>query len=254
MARTVTAALIVIGNEILSGRTRDANVPYIAGRLEDIGVRLREVRVVRDDEAAIVAAVHDLRAAHDYVFTTGGVGPTHDDITAASVAKAFGVPLERNAEAAAVLGKYYDGRDIELNEARLSMADMPAGAVLIDNLVSGAAGFQIGNVFVMAGVPQIMQAMFESLAHRLTGGARVRTRTVVVDLPEGAIAATLADVQERYADVEIGSYPYYRGGGFGVKLVLRAVDEARLAAAAAELKGALAGLGGAPVEEDEAAG
>ena len=251
MSPIVTAALIIIGNEILTGRTRDANLPYLAGRLDGIGVRLREVRVVPDDEAAIATAVNELRAVHDYVFTTGGVGPTHDDITAASLAKAFGVPVERNAGAVARLEAYYAGRDLDLNEARLTMADMPAGAELIDNPVSGAPGFRIENVFVMAGVPEIMQAMFEALRPRLKGGAPVHSRTVTVDLPEGAIAATLEDVEGRHAGVEIGSYPFYRGRAFGVKLVLRAVDEARLAAATAELVDALAGLGGAPVEDDE---
>ncbi|MCH7888533.1 MAG: competence/damage-inducible protein A [Proteobacteria bacterium] len=251
MSPIVTAALIIIGNEILTGRTRDANLPYLAKRLDGIGVRLREVRVVPDDEAAIAAAVNELRAAHDYVFTTGGVGPTHDDITAASLAKAFGVPVERNAGAVALLEAYYAGSDLDLNEARLTMADMPAGAELIDNPVSGAPGFRIENVFVMAGVPEIMQAMFEALRPLLKGGAPVHSRTVTVDLPEGAIAATLEDVQSRNAGVEIGSYPFYRSRAFGVKLVLRAVDEARLAAATAELIDALAGLGGAPVEDDE---
>lgn len=253
MSPIVTAALIIIGNEILTGRTRDANLPYLAKRLDGIGVRLREVRVVPDDAAAIGAAVNELRAAHDYVFTTGGVGPTHDDITAASLAKAFGVPLERNAGAVALLEAYYDGRDLDLNEARLTMADMPVGAELIDNPVSGAPGFRIGNVFVMAGVPEIMQAMFEALSPRLKGGAPVHSRTVTVDLPEGAIAATLEDVERRHAGVEIGSYPFYRGHAFGVKLVLRGVDEARLAAAVADLIDALTGLGGAPAE-DEATG
>ena len=252
MSRTVTAALIVIGNEILSGRTRDANLPYLAGRLNDIGVQLREVRVVSDDQAAIVAAVNALRAAHDYVFATGGIGPTHDDVTAASVAEAFGVPLERSADAVKRLEAFYAGGHLELNEARLRMADVPAGAELIDNPVSGAPGFQIENVFVLAGVPNIMQAMFEGVKHRLTGGAPMRTRTLAVDLPEGTIAQAVEAVQTRYPDVEIGSYPYYRSRAFGVRLVLRAVDEARLAAAAAELMQALAGLGGAPVEEADA--
>ena len=251
MSPIVTAALIVIGNEILSGRTHDANVPYLAARLNDLGVRLREVRIVADDEAAIAAAVNVLRRAHDYVLVTGGIGPTHDDITAASVARAFAVPLERNAEALKRLEAFYAGRGVDLNEARLGMADMPRGVELIDNPVSGAAGFQIENVFVMAGVPEIMQAMFEGVKHRLSGGAPLRTRTVAVDLPEGKIAEVLEGIQERYADVEIGSYPYYRSGAFGVKVVLRAVDAARLAAAAAELMRALRELGGTPVEEDE---
>ncbi|MEE8533838.1 MAG: competence/damage-inducible protein A [Alphaproteobacteria bacterium] len=252
MSRTVTAALLIIGNEILSGRTRDANLPYLAERLNGVGVRLAEVRVVADDEDAIVAAVNALRATCDYVFTTGGIGPTHDDITAAAVAKAFGLPLVRNAQAVTILEVFYKGSDLELNEARLTMADMPEGAELVDNPVSGAPGFSIANVFVLAGVPSIMQAMFEGVKHRLVGGEPMRARTLAVDLPEGAIAAALAAVQNDYPDVEIGSYPYYRSGAFGVKLVLRAVDEARLAAALAALSEALARLGANPLEEVDA--
>ncbi len=253
MSRTVSAALVIIGNEILSGRTRDANLPYLAERLNAVGVRLAEVRVVADGEDAIVAAVNALRAAHDYVFTTGGIGPTHDDITAAAIAKAFDVPLERNPQAVAILERHYAGSDLELNEARLGMADMPAGAELVDNPVSGAPGFRIENVFVLAGVPSIMQAMFEGVKHRLVGGEPMLSRSLAVALPEGAIAAVLAEVQAAYADVEIGSYPYYRSGAFGVKLVLRAVDEARLAAALAALSEALARLGAEPLEEADPA-
>ncbi len=253
MPRTNSAAVVVIGNEILSGRTRDGNIQHIASGLEGVGVRLREVRVVSDDEAAIVAAVNDLRAAHDYVFTTGGVGPTHDDITAASVAQAFGVPFGSNAEAAARLEAYFASRDVEANEARMSMADMPAGAALIDNPVSGAPGFRIENVFVMAGVPQIMQAMFAALLPGLVGGAPMLSRTVSVDLPEGAVAEALEGLQKAYADVEIGSYPDYRRRGFGLNLVLRATDADRLAAAAAELVETLCALGGTPTEESAAA-
>ncbi len=253
MSGTVTAALIIIGNEILSGRTRDDNLPYVAGRLGEIGVRLAEVRVVADDADAIAAAVNACRAAYDYVFTTGGIGPTHDDITAAAVARAFGVEVVRDAEAVRRLAAFYEGGGLELNEARLKMADAPDGAELIDNPVSGAPGFRIGNVYVMAGVPRVMQAMFEGVVHEIKGGERLRARTVAVDLPEGTIAATLAAIQERYPDVEIGSYPYYRSRAFGAKLVLRGVDEARLDAAAAELIEALAELGGKPVLEDEGA-
>ncbi len=250
MTRTVTAALIVIGNEILSGRTRDANLAHIAAGLDSIGVLLREVRVVADEESAIADAVNALRPIHDYVLTTGGIGPTHDDITAASVAKAFGVPLERNARAVARLEAFYAGRGVEINEARLRMTEMPAGATLIDNPVSGAPGFQIENVFVMAGVPQIMQAMFEGVKSRLAGGAPMRTRTVAVNLPEGLIAQALEGVQKRHSDVAIGSYPYYGGRAFGVKLVLRATDETPLGAAVAELKEMLAELGGTAVEDE----
>ena len=253
MSRIYSAALIVIGNEILSGRTRDANIQHIAGGLEGVGVRLREVRVVADDEAAIVAAVNALRAAHDYVFTTGGDGPTHDDITAAAVAKAFGVPIGRTAEAAALLEAYFASRRVEPNEARMSMADMPAGAALIDNRVSGAPGFRIENVYVMAGVPQIMQAMFAAVLPGLVGGAPMLSRTVSVDLPEGAVAEALERLQAAYDDVDMGSYPDYRRRGFGLNLVLRATDADRLGAAAAELMETLTALGGTPTDEGAAA-
>jgi len=252
--RIVTAALVVIGNEILSGRTRDANLPYLAERLNDLGLRLREVRVVPDEQAEIVAAVNALRASHDYVFTTGGIGPTHDDITAAAIAKAFDVPLERNPQAVARMEAYYAGGALSLNKARLRMASMPVGARLIDNPVSGAPGFQIENVLVLAGVPRIMQAMFEGVKHRLRGGAPMLTRTVAVDLPEGAIAETLSTVQDRHAGVEIGSYPYYRSRDFGVKLVLRAADAPALSAATADLITALTDLGAVAEEESGEAG
>ena len=250
MAETVTAALVIIGDEILSGRTPDANLAYIGKRLNVLGVRLREVRVVPDDEDAIVAAVNQCRGAFDYVLTTGGIGPTHDDITAAAIARAFGRPLIRNAEAAAILEKSYARTGLALNEARLSMANTPEGAVLVDNPVSGAPGFQVENVFVFAGVPKIMQAMFESMTHRLAGGEPLKERSVAVDLGEGTIAAALAAVQTRHDDLSIGSYPYYHSGSFGVKLVLRGTDDARLDAAAAALVAALQDLGGNPYVEE----
>jgi len=250
MSRTVTAALIIIGDEILSGRTQDANLAYIGKRLGALGVRLREVRVVADDEAAIVEAVNALRAAHDYVFTTGGIGPTHDDITAASVAKAFGQKLIRNPQAVEILLKSYERTGLEVNEARLSMADTPEHAALIDNPVSGAPGFRVENVFVFAGVPKIMQAMFDGMTHLLTGGAPLLERSVAVDLGEGTIAAALATVQDAHDGVTIGSYPYYHSGSFGVKLVLRGTDETALDAAVDELLAALGALGGNPYVEE----
>ena len=241
----VTAGLLVIGNEILSGRTQDANIAYLGHRLNEIGVRLAEVRVVPDIEADIVAAVNALRARFDYVFTTGGIGPTHDDITAASVAAAFDVPLVQNPEARARLeGNYRAG---DLNEARLRMANTPEGATLIDNPVSAAPGFQIGNVFVMAGIPVIMQAMFESIVHRLVGGKPLLSRTFTVSLPEGKIAAGFGALQAAYPDVEMGSYPFSRDGRFTTRLVLRSSEEDRLAAAAAELETMITGLGSAGV-------
>ncbi len=246
----VTAAVVIIGNEILSGRTRDTNVAYLAVELEAIGVRLREVRVVPDVEADIVRAVNECRARYDHVFTTGGIGPTHDDITAASVAKAFDVPLVRHAQAAARLQAHYGAE--QLNEARLRMANTPAGAALIDNPVSVAPGFRIGNVYVLAGVPSIMQAMFAGLKHGLTGGPPMLSRTIGAFLAEGAIAAGLGALQDRYARLEIGSYPFFRQGKFGTSLVLRGTESAAVEAAAAELRALIRSLGGEPLEDEPA--
>jgi molybdenum cofactor synthesis domain-containing protein len=247
---TVTAAVLIIGNEILSGRTRDANLPYLAVRLNEIGIRLREARVIADVEEDIVAAVNQCRSRYDYVFTTGGIGPTHDDITAASVAKAFGLPLVRNPAAVARLEAHYEPG--MLNEARLRMANTPEGATLIDNPVSAAPGFQIGNVFVLAGVPSIMQAMFEGLKHRLAGGAPMLSRTVAVFLPEGAIAKGLGALQDRYPMLEIGSYPFFRQGKFGTSLVLRGTDSAVLDRAAEELRALIRELGAEPLDAEPA--
>jgi len=253
MTKIVTAALIIIGDEILSGRTADVNLRYIAGRLNSLGVRLAEARVVADKQDAIVAALNECRARYDYVMTTGGIGPTHDDITAAAVAAAFDRPLIRHPEIVAILENAYRGSDMELNEARLSMADTPEGATLIDNPVSGAPGWQIENVFVFAGVPKIMQAMFESMTHRLTGGEPLRERSIVVDIGEGTLASALSDIQDRHPNLSIGSYPYYRGGAFGVKLVLRGTDDAELDTAAEEVIAALQDLGGNPRIEEATA-
>ena len=229
--KPVTACLIIIGNEILSGRTVDANLSYIATRLGEIGVRMAEARVVPDDEAAIVEAVNVCRARHTYVFTTGGIGPTHDDITAASVAKAFGRRFERNREAERRLLAYYPPERV--NEARMSMADMPAGVELIDNPISVAPGFRIENVFVLPGVPQIMQAMLDGLLPTLQGGTRVLSRAVTVLAPEGDVAAAgLGDLQTRFPTIEIGSYPFWRPEGPGTTIVFRGTDPARIDAAA----------------------
>ena len=239
--RPVTACLVVIGNEILSGRTRDANLAYLGARLNDIGVRLMEARVIPDLDEAIVATVNEVRRRFTYVFTTGGIGPTHDDITAASIAKAFGVALVENPEARAILDAHYPPG--ELNQARLRMARTPEGATLIENPVSKAPGFQMDNVFVMAGIPEVMQAMFESLVHRLVGGKPLISRSVTVYLPESKVALGLEALQGRYADVEMGSYPFNRAGRFGTRLVLRATEAERLDAAANELDGLIVELG-----------
>src|SRR5262245_23285292 len=250
--KTVTAAVLVIGNEILSGRTKDANLAWLAVELNKLGIRLREARVIPDVEAEIVAAVNQLRARHDYLFTTGGIGPTHDDITAECVAKAFGVPLIRNKEAVRRLEAHYRDRAM-LNEARLRMANSPEGATLVDNPVSKAPGFQIGNVFVFAGVPVIMQGMFDSLRHRLVGGAPLLARTVNCDIPEGLMAKGLGEIQNADSAVEIGSYPYMRMGKAGAAIVLRSTDQARLARATDAVKALMRSLGGEPVEDPGAA-
>jgi molybdenum cofactor synthesis domain-containing protein len=245
--KPVTACLLIIGNEILSGRTQDANLSYIAKGLNEVGVRLMEARVIPDVAETIVATVNEIRSQFDYVFTTGGIGPTHDDITSECVARAFGVPLILHPEAKALLEAGY--KPGELNEARLRMAHVPEGAALIKNPVSRAPGFRIGNVFVMAGVPQIMRAMFDEIRHDLKGGRPVQSRTVACHLAEGTLAKDLGEVQGRYPDLEIGSYPFYRQGQFGVSLVLRGTDAARLDEAAGEVAAMIRRLGGSPIEE-----
>lgn len=245
-AAAVTAALCIIGNEILSGRTQDKNLAFIGGRLNALGIRLAEVRVVRDDEAAIIEAVRTLSERYTYVFTSGGIGPTHDDITTACVAKAFGAKVERNAEAMRRLTAHYANSGIEFNDARKKMAEIPVGATLIDNPVSSAPGFIIGNVHVLPGVPRIMQAMFDGL--RLEGGLPMLSRTVGCTVGEGTVASGLGEIQARYPDVEIGSYPYFRPGNYGTNLVLRSVDEARLDAAADEVRVLIRSFGVEPIE------
>jgi len=238
----VTACLIIIGNEILSGRTVDANLSYVATRLGEIGIRMAEARIVPDDEAAIVEAINACRARHAYVFTTGGIGPTHDDITAASVAKAFGRRYERNREAERRLLAYYPPERV--NEARMSMADMPEGVELIDNPISVAPGFRIENVHVLPGVPKIMQAMLDGVLPTLKGGAPVHARAITVLAPEGDVAAAgLGDLQARFPMLEIGSYPFWRPEGPGTTIVLRGTDPAQIAAAAGELLELAARLG-----------
>jgi len=238
----VTAAVLVIGDEILSGRTQDVNVAAIAKFLSGFGIDLCEVRVVPDKESEIVAALNALRSRYSYVFTTGGIGPTHDDITSDAVGKAFGLPVEHDPEAMALLAKRYAPGDF--NESRQRMARIPRGASLIRNPVSVAPGFQIGNVFVLAGVPKIMQAMLEDVAHRLTSGVRVSVRSITVRLPEGRIAEALSTIQDRHPSLSIGSYPFFAGGGptpgvrtsAGTTLVVRGRDEADVETAGREIE------------------
>ena len=241
----VTAAVLVIGDEILSGRTQDTNLNYIAKFLGGLGIDLSEARVVPDIEDEIVAALNALRARYDYVFTTGGIGPTHDDITADAVAKAFGVGIDYNEEALQLLGSRY--REGEFNVMRKRMARVPDGATLIKNSVSTAPGFQIENVFVMAGVPMIMRAMLEeSVASRLKRGRVVISATVSAKILEGRIAGPLADIQKRFPETSIGSYPFYGDDGFGVQLVVRGREGAEVEEAARAIEDAIRALGTEP--------
>lgn len=246
----VNACVLIIGNEVLSGRTPDANLSFLGRALNELGIRVMEARVIPDDEAVIVETVNACRARFGYVFTTGGIGPTHDDITAACVAKAFGVALERNAEAMAMLRQQYDEDD--LNEARRKMADIPAGATLIENPVSRAPGFQLENVFVLPGVPGIMRAMFAGIRDHLRGGAPVLSRSVAAFTREGNVATGLAAVQEKHTGVEIGSYPFLRGDRLGVSIVLRSVDASALEPAVVDVKALFKTIGVEPFEEWDA--
>ncbi|MEW2912220.1 molybdopterin-binding protein [Leisingera sp. JC11] len=230
-----TAAMLVIGDEILSGRTRDANMHFLAGELTKHGIDLKEARVVSDDEAAIIAAVQALSGAYDHVFTSGGIGPTHDDITADCIALAFDAHLDVRDDARAILQAHYDTQGLVMNEARLRMARIPNGAVLIDNPVSAAPGFTIGNVHVMAGVPMIFQAMVASVMPTLTGGRPVLSQTLRVLRGEGEIAGPLRALAEAYGDLSVGCYPFQKDGAFGANIVIRGTDGVRIDAAMTEL-------------------
>ena len=252
--RVYTACVLIIGNEILSGRTKDSNLAWLAERLNEAGIRLREARVVSDVEDDIVRAVNEVRGRYDYVFTTGGIGPTHDDITADCVAKAFGVPLREHPEALARLAAGYANPAVDLNAARRRMARVPEGGTLIDNPVSRAPGFKIGNVYVMAGIPRVMQSMFDGIRPTLKGGKPMLARQIAAELPEGRMAEGLGALQDRYGDLEIGSYPFNRMGKVGAAIVLRGTDKARIDAAAEELIALMKRLGGEPVEEATSSG
>ncbi len=242
-----TACILIIGNEVLSGRTQDVNVRFLATRLGELGIPVREVRVIPDVADTIIGTVNEVRARFDHVFTTGGIGPTHDDITSECIAAAFGVPWEAHPEAWARMDRHYAPG--EFNAARQRMATMPRGASLIENPISIAPGFTIGNVHVMAGVPRIMQAMFESLAPTLAGGAPILSRAVhTARVPEGRIAEGLAAIQARYPNLDLGSYPYYRKDASGVAIVAKGTDAAAAEAAIAEVAALMRALGGEPVD------
>lgn len=246
-SNTPTAAVVIIGNEILSGRTKDANLPYLGEQLAGLGIRVTEARVVSDVEEDIVAAVNALREKVDYVFTTGGIGPTHDDITAASIAVAFGTELYLHPKAHEDFQRHYGDN---LNEARLRMAHVPKGAVLVENPISVAPGFRIGNVYVFAGIPKVMQSMFDSMKHELNGGPAIRTRSITGFMLEGEIAAALSAIQDKWPQVDIGSYPLMKESRFGTSLVLRSNDHSALDSAYADVRDMVLGKGIEVISED----
>ncbi|MBK5934595.1 molybdenum cofactor synthesis domain-containing protein [Rhodovulum imhoffii] len=230
-----TAAMLVIGDEILSGRTRDANMHFLAGELTKHGIRLAEVRIVPDIHDRIVTALNALRDGHDTVFTSGGIGPTHDDITADAVAAAFALPIDVREDARALMADHCARTGRTLNEARLRMARIPEGATLIDNPISAAPGFTLGNVHVMAGVPSVFQAMVASVLPAITGGAPLLSQTLRVDRPEGDVATALGDLAARFPELSIGSYPFQQNGAFGTNVVIRGGDSGRVDAAMGQL-------------------
>jgi molybdenum cofactor synthesis domain-containing protein len=234
--KIVTAALLVIGDEILSGRTADRNIHYVAGHMTRVGIRLKEVRVVPDEEDAIVGAVNELRARYTYLFTTGGIGPTHDDITADAVAKALGVGIGHDERALALLHAFFAKRKLEPTPARLRMARIPHGASLIRNAISVAPGFRLRNVIVLAGVPEVMQVMLDDITPQLDTGAVMQTTTIKLNRAEGEVADIFAAHQKTFPDVTMGSYPSFSDGRISTQLVLRSTDSKRLSAATSALE------------------
>jgi molybdenum cofactor synthesis domain-containing protein len=234
--KIVTAALLVIGDEILSGRTADRNIHYVAGHMTRVGIRLKEVRVVPDEEDAIVGAVNELRACYTYLFTTGGIGPTHDDITADAVAKALGVGIGHDERALALLHAFFAKRKLEPTPARLRMARIPHGASLIRNAISVAPGFRLRNVIVLAGVPEVMQVMLDDITPQLDTGAVMQTTTIKLNRAEGEVADIFAAHQKTFPDVTMGSYPSFSDGRISTQLVLRSIDSKRLSAATSALE------------------
>lgn len=233
-----TAAMLVIGDEILSGRTRDSNMHFLAGKLAETGIDLREVRFVADDRPAIVAAVRQLSDAYTHVFTSGGIGPTHDDVTADAIAEAFGAAIDVREDARAILQAHYDREGLEFNAARLRMARIPEGATLIDNPVSAAPGFSLRNVHVMAGVPRVFEAMAGSVLSTLAGGTPPVSVAVRIDRGEGELAGPLAGLAAAHRAVSFGSYPFVRDGRHGANIVVRGPSAAAVEAAVADLMAA----------------
>ena len=233
-----TAAMIVIGDEILSGRTRDSNMHYLAGQLSEVGIDLKEVRIIGDERGMIIAAVQAMSSYYDYVFTSGGIGPTHDDITADCIAAAFDAAIDVREDARAVLAAHYEKSGTELNTARLRMARIPEGAALIENPVSAAPGFRLENVHVLAGVPSVFQAMVASVLPTLTGGAALISRTMRIERGEGDIAGPLGEIAAAFPLLSIGSYPFQKDGRYGAHVVIRGNSEDDIDAAMAQIAAA----------------
>ena len=239
----VNAAILIIGNEILSGRTQDTNTSTLATWLNSIGVKVNEVRIIPDQEDIIVETLNLLRKSNNYVFTTGGIGPTHDDITTPAIAKAFDVSVERNKEALRRLQEHYKGTNIELNSARLKMADIPNGATLIDNPVSAAPGFNIQNVYVMAGVPKIMQAMLDGILKNIKFGKKTFSISIACEIGEGNLAKGIGEIEETESDLEIGCYPWFKSGVIGTNIVVRSINEDMCNRAAKKVKNLIEDFG-----------
>ena len=249
----VTAAMLAIGDELLSGRTKDKNIGHLADVLLLAGIDLKEVRIVADDEDAIVSALNALRPQYDYVFTSGGIGPTHDDITADAIARAFGVPCEHDAEAMRIMGEMYARREMEFTEARQRMARMPVGSKHIANPVSTAPGFNIGNVYVMAGVPQVFQAMLDNVIPTLKTGARVLSTAISCPYGEGEIGTPLGLIQKAHPDTSIGSYPRYVGQSFSTEIVVRGRSAELIENVAAEVRAMIEDIRQSKAKENQSA-
>ncbi len=245
--KIVTAALVIIGNEVLSGRTQDTNLHFLGKELNKIGIRMSEVRIVPDIEADIIDAINVLRSKYDYVFSTGGIGPTHDDITSASVAKAFRLGHGRHPEAEAMLLAHY--KSDEVTPARMKMSETPHGAELLLNPVSKAPGFRVENVFVLPGVPHIMQEIFSGFKHQLNGGVPMQSKSISAYIPEGRTGGPLSDLQGQFPDVEIGSYPFKRDDKFGASIVIRHTNSNKIRVVAGEVRQLIRDLGGEPIDD-----
>ncbi len=232
----LTAALVIIGNEILSGRTQDINTKFLAENLTNRGIKLKEVSIIPDDKATIASKVSSYKEIHDYVFTTGGIGPTHDDITAESIALGLGRNLILNEEAVSAIEKYYGKDSAELSRARVKMAYLPEGSEIITNSLTGAPGFKIENIFVLAGVPDIMRSMFESIVQNLAIGSKIYSQSIDIYKPESEIASTLTQIQEQFTNVEIGSYPFSKNFKIGCQVALNSTDKQALDKAFEQVK------------------